>query len=86
MTYLIEKLNENNRPTLGTYGRHIFRQYNTVQALERYQISKLIKTYGKLWLSIYAGDNIYGKPTFVWQYEQSNNLKGFTKCVIWMQS
>jgi hypothetical protein len=86
MIYLVEKLNSENRPTLGTDGRYIFRRYQTLKAVERYQIRHLVKQHGKVWLSEYTGDNIYGKPVKVWQYENSDtNSKGFWKCIIWKQ-
>lgn len=85
MWYLVEKLNTEGKTTLGTEGRHIFKHYNSLLSLERYQIKRLVKRYGKLLVSEYYADSIhfYGKPLRVWKYENSEtNSKGFWKCIM----
>ncbi len=81
MIYLVEKLNENNKPVLGTEGRYIFSQYRSIESLERYQLKRLVNVHGVLWVSKHY-NNIYGEPVSVWKYEKSNNERGFTKCIL----
>ena len=86
MWYLVEKLNSEGRPTLGTEGRHIFKHYQSLQSLERYQIRRLVKAYGSLWVSEYQADGVsfYGKPIRVLQYENDETRRnGFWKCIAW---
>lgn len=77
MIYLVEKLNENNQPTLGSEGRFIFRKYNSLKSLERYALSWIIKKYPKVWVSVFFTDsNIYGTPNKVIEYNlESGYLK-----------
>jgi hypothetical protein len=86
MIYLVEKLNAEGRPSLGTDGRHIFKQYASMQSLERYQIRRLTRLHGRLWVSEYSEGGFYGKPLRVWQYEFSQtHARGFWKCIIWKE-
>lgn len=72
MIYLVERLNENNQPTLGTEGRFIFRQYKSLKSLERYALSWIMKKYPKVQVSIYHSENIYGTPVQVIGYSLVN--------------
>lgn len=83
MWYLVEKINAEGKTSLGTAGRHIFKQYSSLASLERYQLKRLVKQYGVLQVSEYYPDSLhfYGKPLRVWKYENSNT-QDFWKCVI----
>lgn len=73
MIFLVERLNEQGNPVLGSEGRFIFKnKYKSLESLERYALSWILKKYPRVWVSVYNAQNIYGTANKVFSYSMEN--------------